>query len=255
MEAIQYLKNIYTGRENILRHICLFSVFGILAIAVTKSLAHSLGLTYFGYAPSSLFETEICIILSIMIILFMIGYGYNYSNSIFKEKNELPDITLKSYIYFIKMVPIILIYTAYTLFLIFIGLSAFNLKQNTHMAILYLTIILFFMPFVQIILLIYSKDFKQNLKLYNPATIFKILPKTISPIINFLIYLIPVFFIFILVPYYICEYSNNLVNFPLKLCLRILSLTFWIYFIQIIYYVYLQGLVNIIKSKSLEINE
>ena len=253
MEVLEYIKNIYTGANNIYTHISLFSIFGIFSILFSKLFAHYLNSTILGYGPKTNTELAICIVFVVLILIYMWGYLYNYSNKLLNnETTDLPDISFKSFYTFIRMLPIIITWITYFITLFIIGLSLFNIKINPIKYSLYMSAILGLMPFVGAIWGLYSKEYKNNYNLYNPLQIFVIINKTLFKLFKLLFNIIILVCIISLIPYYIVKVSFSITNPTYQLFCRLISLTVMLYFINIAHYVYIQGIVDIIKNKLLK---
>lgn len=250
MGIVDYFNKIYTGKENILKHICLFSMLGILAILSSRCFAYYFGFSYFGYAPASRTETALSQLFSIIIIVYNIGYIYNFAHNLQKdEKSALPDISFEPFYIFIKIIPILIVWTIYIVLAVLLGLGLFNLKNNLREMILYYGLILFIIPFIHIVWVKYSKNFSINFKYYNPLIIIKVISKFLLPMTRLLIILIPIFCIFILIPHYICIYSTVIKNLSFQLALRLLALTLWIYLTCVINMINIQGIAEILQQK------
>ena len=255
MEVYKYIKNIYIGANNIFTHITLFSIFGIFSLIFSKLYAHFLNSTFLGYGPKTGTELLICLISGILTLIYMWGYLYNYSNKLLNtQTTDLPDVTLSSFHTFIKMLPAIIIWTTYFIILFIIGLSIFNIKLNPIKYSLYMSLIICMMPFTGIIWGLYSKEYKNIYNLYNPLQIFVIINKTFFKIFKLLFEIIILVCIFSVIPIYIIKTSIFLTNPTHQLFCRIISLTILIYIINIAHYVYIQGIVEIIRNKILKKN-
>ena len=195
------------------------------------------------------------IILTITIILFIIGYLYRFSNSLYNNKEiKLPEIDFESFSTFIKMLPILLTWGIYVLALIILGFCLFNIKTHTRIMITYYTLILCILPFIQVLFVYYSKDFGKNTKLFGIKALYDIIHKTLMPVTNLLIIVIPLFCINFLIPHYISIFSTYIRNLSLQLACRLLALTILIYLFNIINYVCIQYFVDTIKKRILNIS-
>lgn len=242
---LTYFKNIFYGKHNILTQICLFSIIGIMTTLFSNLITLYSPTNYFGYCSMEMKQLMPAIILSIIIFSYLAGYIYTYTNSLFEEpKTQLPEISFKPLLNFLKMLPVHVIWAVYFAGLIFLGLVMF--KMFTPVSYTYYTLIACLAPFTFLIITIYSKNFGFGYSIYNPFKLFTIIRKTFLKTANLTIRL-ALIVICSIFAFKFCFYQTRLLaNFPtLQLAVRLILLTLCVYFTNVYALVFAQGAVNI----------
>ena len=249
MDIWNYVKNIYSGRENILTHLILFSLSGIFAILFGKFSAFYLGTFYFGYPLASENLVSVCTFFLTIVGMFMFGYIYSYSNVLYKDlKTKLPDVNSEIYLAFFKMLPIMLFWFFIVIMLIFAGLSIFNLQSEPIKSLLYNSLILLSFPYINVMFVLYSRDFKFRPALYRPSNFLKIIRKIGIPITVLVFKCIILLCIIVEITLRTLRVSNNIADFNTCIGARILILSMSFYLVNILNYIYVSGVVNITKD-------
>lgn len=252
MGIINYLKNIYCGKDNILNNIILFSLSGIWAISWGKCCAHYLNSFYFGYLPASEWVINICTFLVIMISMYIPGYLYNYSHILYKEESLLlPEVKMDAYLAFFKMIPILLFWGINITILVFWGLILFNIQEDFIKMMLYYVLLGCLIPFINVLYVLYSKKFETSMYLFNPINLFNILHKTFVPVVILTAKCAIILGIIFVILYKLFIISNNVANTNLQHAMRLLFLTCCIYFANTVNLINIQGIVEITKSENL----
>ncbi len=245
MDIWNYLKNIYSGRENLLTHIILFSLCGILAVVFSKFSASYLGIFYLGYPLTSGLMTYVCSFLMIIISMFMFGYIYSYSNALFKDpKSKLPDVNSEVYVAFFKMLPIVLFWFLIIIMLIFLGLSIFSLQSEPIKSFVYNFLLLFLFPYINVIFVLYSKDFNLKPALYKPLNFIKIIRKIGFPITVLVFKCIILLYVIVEIVLKLLSLSSNITDINTCIGIRILILSMAFYLISVLNYIYVSGVVK-----------
>ena len=252
MEIFRFLKGIYSGKDNLLNHIIIFSLSGILAILFSKCCAYYFGIFYFGYPLTSGWLVDICLSFMVCVALFFFGYLYSYSNNIYKNDNSnLPNIEFTAFDSFIKMIPITLFWGAIVGILVFLGLIFFNLQKEFFESMFYFSCIFILIPFVNVIFALYSKNFSSKLALYSPLAPFKIMSKTFVPVVLLTIECIILGSMLLLVLHKLFIFSNKIPNPNIQIGLRLFVLSLGVYMLNIICYFNIYRVVQV--SKNIEI--
>ncbi len=252
MEVIQYLKNIY-DKENLGTHAILFSTFGIMMIFLNNIVNFLFGYNvlnnFFGYAPKFELEVAINFVVGTLLIIYSLGYVYNYGHKLLNDEisSSLPEPTFEAFSSFAYMLPVLLVWGCYGFILGAIGFMFF--KLGTFNNYLYYSILLCFLPFVNIIFLIFSKDYLYKTKFFNPLFVFKIINRTLFRVLKLCIGVFFVNITFVFIALGVVYYAHYVENEVLKFCINLFGLCLGGYFLNILNYVYTQGLVKIIKEK------
>lgn len=253
MNILKHIKGIYQGKNNLSNHISLFSIFGIMTIVLNNYIASNLSsmyASYFGFAPAANLEIYIDIIIGVMLLIFSVGYFYEFVNNSYSESDKLPELSLKPYCYFFKMLPIALMWINYMAFFTLLGFNMF--KIDSPMFALYYALLFCLIPFVDIILILYAKDFKFTIEAINPLKLVKIIDKTFSSVILLLVKIFITAIIPICIIYLSFRYSVLIKNSFVQLGLRLGTVCISVYLVNILRYIYSVGCVEIIKNKLLD---
>lgn len=253
MNILKHIKGIYQGKNNLSNHISLFSILGIMTIVLNNYIASNLSsmyASYFGFAPATNLEVYIDVIVGVMLLIFSIGYFYEFVNNSYSEVDKLPEVSLKPYCYFLKILPIVLMWLNYITFLALLGFNMF--KFDSPMFAVYYALLFCLIPFIDIFLMFYAKDFKFTFDAINPLKLVKIIDKTFSSVILLLVKIFITAIIPICIIYLSFRYSVLIKNSFVQLGLRLGTVCVSVYFFNILRYTYSIGCVEIIKNKLLE---
>lgn len=227
-----------------------------MTIALNNYIASNLSsmyASYFGFAPSTNLEIYIDVIIGVMLLIFSIGYFYEFVNNSYSEADKWPEISLKPYGYFLRMLPIILMWINYIAFFALLGFNMFKIDSLSFA--LYYAVLICLIPFIDIILISYARDFKFTFDAINPLKIVKVIDKTFVSVILLIIKTLFISIIPVIIVYLLFKYAINVKNSFVQLGLRLGAVCLSVYFINIIRYIYSLGCVDIVKSKLLDSKE
>lgn len=250
MTIFNILKNIYSGKNNLLKHISIFSLSGIMTLALNNVISSYLGNIYsgfLGFPPSDKLELSLDLVVGLLLGMFFFGYSYNFVNSYFKESNGLPDLDLSSFSVFLKMLPIFISWTLYIVFLSFLG-AAFIPITSPYFYIYY-SILICILPFVNIIYVMYAKNFILTPNLFLPKVLFKIIDRTLGDVIFLIIKILLISSLNILIIYLFFYFAKTVHSQYFQLGLRLFGLCTGVYLFSIIQYLYMGSMVNIVRKK------
>lgn len=250
MNVLSYLRNIYAGRENLSVHFGLFSLIGIMTICLHNIFSSKLNNMFsgiFGFAPCARFELFLNTCGGVFLLFFTLGYIFNYAHNLYNDKTSLPEISMDSFSIFFKVLPIILTWGIYFIILFLLGMSLF--RFGSFLSLIYFASLFSVFIFVNIIYVIFAKDFQYKADYFNPLYIIKVINCSSGPLILLsiellLICILPVFLLYkIFNASFTIDYEN------ISLGLRWMVLCITVYLINVIHYVYVNGLVEIIKER------
>ena len=185
--------------------------------------------------------------------IFSIGYIYQFILNIFKSDNDikLPEVSFSQFKTFFKFLPIGLIWGIYyfTIFLMIYKMFA----SNSFLFYTLFFIWIFFYPFVQIIHILYLKNYRKNADLFAPSYFVTIVKKTFSDVfrLNIEIYIFLIIVAFIIFRLLINSDYLALMR-PLQISVRLFGVCMTVYAFNIAQYLYAQGLVKVVCDRFLE---
>lgn len=256
MEVFKYLKQIYQGKNVLANHIMLFSLLGILAILLNNIFAYlGSGLVYFTFfavPPSTRLEFSVYVFFAILIVIYLFGYEYKFVNENFcNEKNMLPEFDLMPSVIVLKVFPLFFTWQIYYLFILAIGSFVLFTFGNMAVAYVFYSLLLCLLPFIHLILITFASDFKLKRFYTSFITVFKYLDKTLGDVIFLIIKICVMFIIPAVIIYSVAYFAQKITSESYRLSFYLLDLCFALYAISILRFVYIAGLMNIVKEKFL----
>ena len=251
MEVINYFKNIFS-KSNLSANISLFSILGIMAILFSNIADLYTSETYFGYPPTRYWELVLDIIVVLLLSILFKGYVYDYAHKLYQDEcAQLPDVNIKSFITFFKMLPLFVTWYTYTILLAILGTHIFSMFN--FWAYCYYGLIICLTPFISVVFAIYAKDFNFAHTVFNPVPLFKVLRYGFKDVLVFLLELIPFLAIVYIVFDKSFSYTKSLANYPsVQLAIRLALLSVSAYISGVFSLVYVQGFVKIIRKNNIE---
>lgn len=250
MNVLNYLKEIYCDKKSLFIQVSLLSLIGIMTISGCEYLTYILGnlfSAFLGYATGSHYVLSIELFVFLMLLIFFSGYLYNFSNNVFNKDSKLPDLSLAGYQSFVKMLPVFIVWIIYlmiSLIILFIGLRAESVLFYT-----YLSIVICILPFINLIWVLYSKDFVLNRKYFSILFLLKVIDKTFLSMVNLVAQTIIVGILPTLIISGIIKYSNTIKHTSFQLGLRLGGICSSVYVLYILFLVFNLGLVKISENK------
>ena len=249
MNIVNSLKYIFTGRENLLNQLSIFSLIGIMVIYLNNCISAAIGTFYssfLGYPPSDKLVITFNMVAGIVIGIFIFGYTYKFAMNLFKDnKSKLPDISLNSFVVFVKALPVTIVWGIYYLFLFLLSLIFFRI--GTLGFYLYNLMILFLYPFVLMICYLYSSGMKKDI--FSPLFLFKVIENNIKKVAPLNGQIVVFFVISLIIIVKIFEFSDYFAMLrSFQLGLRIFALCILFYILYIIQLIYAHNLVEILKK-------
>lgn len=250
MNVLSYLKEIYCDRKSLFIHVSLLSLIGIMAISGCEYLTYLLGnifSSFLGYSSANHYILSLEIFILLMLLIYFSGYLFKSSNTFFTQESKLPDLSLSAYQSFVKMLPVFVVWIIYLLISLFFLIFAF--KPETILFYTYISIILCILPFINLIWVLYSKNFEINRKYFSIEFLCKVIDKTFLSVVNLVVQTILLGTVPTIIIFYVIKYSNTVKSISFQLGLRLGSICLTAYILYVLLLVFNFGLVNIAKKK------
>lgn len=249
MNILRIIKELYGGKENLTAQFGIFALAGIMAIAFNEVISVFTGNTMYSVfvAPSNA-EVIIFALIGMTVFLFFAGYMYQFVHENFKSDDTvLPSISMNCFVTLLKTFPIIFVWGLYIGLALIVGHIFLNISRLEFFV--FLTFLLILLPFINIVFLLFVKNFKYQKKLFNPLVLVRLMQKTFVPVFIFIIQFFCVGIILsiisgILFQFALLEQSRNI-----QIVLILLILCVNTYTQQVLYLAYYKGLTQIIKNE------
>ena len=248
MNILNIIKELYTGKENLVAQLGLFALIGMMTISFNEIISLYTGNTLYAiFSTPSYNETIVFCLIGITIYIFFKGYTYQFVHENYHcESTQLPSISMNCFVTFIKVLPVILTWSLYTFLILYIASLIFMNRFELYIFIIFMLILL---PFINMVFVLFAKDFKYELKIFNPIVIANIMKVTFIPVFKFLIQFIIMEAIFIFIIHISLIYSINKCS-GIYCIFQILSIIcIGSYIQQILNLAYNKGLTHIIKTE------
>ena len=259
MEALKYLKQIYSGEKALSRHITLFSIIGLIVLMfnnVISDVGNSILFSLITTTPVSDIEFVLNFFFGTCLILLIFGYEYVYIHqAISEDKIELPELEANSYSVFFKMLPIFILWQFYYTIVSIIGGIILATVKFSGLSYLFSSFMLCLTPFLFMIFINFSYDFKYKKEIFFPWTIFKYLNKSLMDVMKFFIdfCIVAALPIFALIGF--ADWALSIKGPTYKLCASLSCLCISCYVFVIFKYVFSLGLAKIVKEKFISNQE
>ncbi len=255
MEVLRPLKELYSGKNAISNHITLFSILGIVVILLNNVVAawgaSAFYFDFFAIAPSSRFELWLTLTVCILLMIYLFGYDCKFLYSKFQNNDSvLPEMDLVPMSMFFKSFPVFVLWQMYYAVLFVIGVL-FLPTNNSTMVYLAASLLVCSIPFMNLIFVKFISDFKYSKDVLLPSSIFKYIDKCFLSLIGLILGILLLAILPCGLVLWVSKFAHKIVSEPLKLSVYLASICVFIYFITILKFVYLDGLVKIVKSKIL----
>lgn len=250
MNILKILKELYTGKDNLVAQATIFALVGIMAIAFNEVVSVFTGNTLYAvFSVPSNDEVVIFSMLGIMIFIFFTGYIYKFVHDSYEnETTSLPSISMNCFTTFIKVFPVIFVWGIYLGIAGFFGYTFFGTETAEFYA--YLMFLLILLPFVNMVFIAFAKDFKYNRKIFNPLFIATIMKKTFVKMFIFLLQFILLGFAISVLSGFCFKFAVNGHTRTVQLVLILTTLCISSYFQQVLNLAYYKGLTEIIKKNE-----
>lgn len=248
MNILKIIKELYTGKENLVAQATVFALVGIMAISFNEITSMFTGYTLYSvFAVPSNTEIIIFSMLGIMIFIFFLGYSYKFVHDSYEnETTELPSISMNCFTTFIKVFPVMFVWGLYIGFMLFLGLNIFGTARIE--LYIYSVFLLILLPFINMVFVKFAKDFKYSREIFNPLIIVKIMSKTFTKVLLFILQFILVGFLISLLGICIRFSVNGSRTVQIISILSIMCIA--AYLQQVLYFAYYKGLTEIIKKNK-----
>lgn len=251
MNIFKIIKELYTGKENLVAQTAIFALVGIMAISFNEVISVFTGNTLYAIftVPGS-DETIIFSMLGIMIFIFFTGYIYKFIHENYEcEKAQLPTISMDCFTCFAKIIPVIFVWGIYLGLAGYLGLILFGVNHIEFYA--YAIFLLVILPFINMVFVRFAKDFKYNLNIFNPLSVAKIMKKTFVQVFLFILQFIALGAIISFLSGLGFKASIDAPSRIAQLLCVLTVLCVSSYFQQVLNLAYYKGLTEIIKKNEL----
>lgn len=249
MNILKIIKELYTGKENLVAQATVFALVSIMAISFNEITSVFTGYTMYAvFAVPSDFEIILFSMLGIMIFIFFLGYSYKFIHDSYEnDKTELPSVSMNCFTTFIKVFPVMFVWGLYLGLMLFLGLNIFGTSRIE--LYVYSVFLLILLPFINMVFVKFAKDFKYSREIFNPLIIVKIMSKTFTKVLLFILQFILVGFLISLLGICIRFSVNGSRTVQIISILSIICIA--AYLQQVLYFAYYKGLTEIIKKSEL----
>lgn len=250
MNILRIIKELYTGKDNLIAHLGVFSLVGIMSISFNEVVSVFMGNTLYAlFSVPSNNEIVVFALLGIMIFIFFTGYIYKFVHDNYDIAHaQFPSISMNCFTTFVKMFPVMLIWGLY----LGIAGSAAVLLFKTNNIELYLFFMFLFilLPFINIVFLKFAKDFKYNINIFNPISLVYIMKKTFVSVFLFLIQFIFLGIIISIASGLCFKLALNGQSRIFQIIYTLITLCIFSYLQQILNFAYYKALTEIIKKNE-----
>lgn len=248
MNIFKSLIELFTGWHNFVVQMGLFALSGIASIAFVNVIT-----LFFGNSLYSVFispnnsHASIFAIIGFMIAIFFIGYQYKLAKDVLNNNDiKLPTISLDCFVIFSKVFVMFIPWSIYLFILHSAGVLLFGIPSLGEFLIFWLVI--FLIPFIQMILIIFSKDFIYQIDLFKPLILLKLIKKTFFPILIVLLQFIILFIVMSIGVLYLYKYCAQVQIKYYKMQYILLATAFAWYLQTILNLTYFKTLAKIVNK-------
>lgn len=256
MEVLNQLKSIYKGKNAISNHITMFAILGIVVILLNNIVASwgasAMFFDFFAVAPSSKFELWISLTACLVLMIYLFGYDCKFLNSRYtNEEGELPQFDLVPMIIFFKSFGIFILWNLYYLVALVFGIIFILPTNNSILIYLLSSLLVCSIPFMNLILVKFTSDFKYSKDVLLPSSIFRYIDKCFIPIVGAILGIIILALVPSYIVFFVAKCAHKISVEPLRLSVYLANVCVFVYLIAILKFVYLGTFVKIIKAKIL----
>ena len=250
MNILKIIKELYTGKDNIIGQITIFALVGIMAIAFNEVISVYTGNTLYAiFVVPSNSEVIIFSMLGIMIFIFFTGYIYKFIHENYESETAcLPSVSMDGFTTFIKVFPVLFVWGLYLGLMVFAGLVLFGSASVELYA--FLIILLVLLPFINMVFIQFAKDFKYHRRIFNPLIVAAIIKKTFIKLLLFLLQFIIAGIIISAINVFLLKYAMNGQSRTIQLISVLSVLCICSYLQQVLNLAYYKGLTEIIKKSE-----
>jgi len=250
MNILKILKELYTGKDNLIAQITIFALVGIMAIAFNEVVSVFTGNTLYAvFTVPSNNEVIIFSMLGIMIFIFFTGYIYKFVHENYEfETASLPSVSMNCFITFVKIFPVMLVWVIYLCVMGLLGLFLFGTTSIKFYV--YLTFLLIILPFINMVFIKFSKDFKYSLRIFSPLIIAEFMKKAFMKVFLFMLQFVVLGLIISGINVFLLKLSMEGQSRTVQLISVLTTICIISYAHQILNLAYYKGLTEIIKKNE-----
>ena len=250
MNILRIIKELYTGKDNLVAQITIFALVGIMAIAFNEVISLFTGNTLYAvFSVPSYAEVIIFSMLGIMIFIFFTGYIYKFVHENYtSEIAFLPSISMNCFTTFIKVFPVMFVWGIY--FGIAGLLGTTFLKADRIEFYIYWAFLMILLPFINIIFVKFVKNYTYNAEIFNPIYVVKIIRKVFIKVILYLLQFILLGFVISVLSSLCFKFGVTGQTRVVELIIILTTLCISSYLQQVLNLAYYRGLTEIIKKNG-----
>ncbi len=248
MNIFGIIKELYTGKDNLIAHLGIFSLVGIMSIALNEVISVFTGNTLYAvFTVPSNCEVVIFSMLAIMIFIFFIGYMYKFVHDSYEtEFTSLSSISMNCFTSFIKVFPVMFVWGLYLGLMLFIGFVLFGTKNIEFYV--YLGFLFILLPFISMVFVKFAKDFKYSKNIFNPLILAEFMRKTFVQVFLFLLQFVAIGILVSIINVFLLSISMDGHTRTEQLILLLSIICVISYVQQVLNLAYYKGLTEIIKK-------
>ncbi len=251
MNVIKVLKDLYLDKEGLNIHVSIFALLGIMTLSLNNVLLSYTGnvySNYLGFAPTNKFELVLDLFFGLLLFLFFVGYlGQVVQDSFSAGTKGLPKVSLSAFSLFVRTLPIIIVWSVYLLFMVLLG--AVIVPYPSSLFYIYYSLLICFIPFIHIILVMFTEKCEIKPEYFSPALLLKVMDNTLGAVILLSVQILILALLLYGVIYAVFHFANDFRSPYIQLSFRMAGLCLSVYFINIVTYIYVKCLVNIVQNK------
>ena len=250
MNILKIIKELYTGKDNLVAQLTIFALVGIMAIAFNEVISVFTGNTLYAvFTVPSDEEVIIFSMLGIMIFIFFTGYIYKFVHENYEsETTNLPSVSMNCFTTFIKVFPVMLVWGLYLGVMGFAGLALLGSNSTEFYA--YIITLIVLLPFINLVFIKFAKDFKYERKIFNPLTVAVIMEKTFVKVFLFLLQFIILGVIISGINVFLLKFAMNGQSRTVQLIAVLTIICIISYLQQVLNLAYYKGFTEIIKKSG-----
>lgn len=250
MNILKIIKELYTGKDNLVAQLTIFALVGIMAIAFNEVISVFTGNTLYAvFTTPSNEEVVIFSMVGVMIFIFFTGYIYKFVHENYKnEPTTLPSISMNCFTTFVKIFPVILVWGLYLGFTVFAGLALLGSDNKEFYA--YIITLVVLLPFINMVFIKFAKDFKYDKKIFNPLIIAVFMEKTFMKVFLLIVQFIILAVIISGINIFLLKISTEGQSRTFQLTAVLTIICVVSYLQQVLNLAYYKGLTEIIKKSE-----
>ncbi len=250
MNIFKSICRLFSTKNNLIIQLSILALAGLGAVCFVNSVSLFWPNYFYNiFAPikDDNIGAVFCIT-GLMIFIFFTGYKFKYASAILKNENaDLPSISLDCFPIFLKILPVFIVWGFYYLSF-YIGIAVLFGFPSLVELLVYL-ILLIIVPFINLILIIFSKDFKYDKVFFSPLFLIQVIKKTYIQVAILVLSTGLIVFAASLLMKYIFAYNPNMNLKYSEIKYALLTICFFSYLQEVINLGYFRSAAQIIRDR------